>query len=298
MWVNEMELQVIESQLLTLLETNEKEALQVATKAAKKYENLVLVDEDALPDYKSSRAENNKFIKELKDAWKSEKAKHDEEIAERKALYDEAIKLFAINEENIKKQVDDFESDLRNVRKKNVEEQIASVVAIYQLDERHAPMLTLEKSYLTKDMTKGNKLITILKNRAEEIAKVQQLYNMQLEMINTACKIYNFDNTPWLKLLETQDVSTVVNEIHLSGNRQREKTEATTKDVEKHEAELKEQEMEIETIANAPTTTYSEPFKVDNGIYTHILKISGTGQQMHMLNDFLTDKGFEFTTLK
>lgn len=322
-----MELQIIESSKPKIT-FNEEEMEQYLTKELAKLENLV-VTKETLKDDTKTKQELKKLADSVSrfriDTTREMSTEIDAFAVKLKKLYKKIMEIHdAINE-----QIKAFEEERKNKRRKEVEELIAVEVEVYQLDEKHAAQLTLDESYLNKS-AKDTKITADLKNRAEVLKIAQDTVVKNRELIISTCDLHKdtvtLDVDGYLMLFDSgREVFEIVNMINSKvqaelarkqeEERQRQQAEFEAQQKaqrEAFEAEQREREnamrseyeakqAELLKQAQEPVpepAVHSEPMATNNGIYTNILQISGTSEQMYKLHDFLTSNEFEFKRLK
>lgn len=322
-----MELQITKQQN-PVLEFNKDEIKKWAREEVKKYKDLVFT-KDTKKDGKKAVAELRKLKKEMNDtAIKIDKAMS----ADIKKFRDDVKEIAEIVEDAIApidKQIKEFDEAEKQKKRDIINGLIAMIVTEYQLDEKHAAQLTITDKYLNAS-EKIPKITTDLKNRAEVLKIAQMTVAKNLELIISTCDLHKetiaLDVDSYLMLLDSgREVFEVVNMINNKAQaeltrkqeeeRQRQQAEFEAQQKAQREAfeaeqrareeamraEYEAKQAELQKQAQEPQpepAVHSEPIPTNGDIYTNILQISGTSQQMYKLHDFLTSNEFKFKKIK
>lgn len=291
-----MELQLLQ-QIIPVVEFNKEELKEVLGQHLEKYSNLV-VTEETEKDCKKVKAELAKlevnvetFRKDVKKVLSEPISKFEGECKELVALIQE-VKLPIDNQLKI------IEENRKAEKEALINEEIANIIVEFELDAKHAPMLSVNARYLNKTETMS-KITTDLKNRAEVLKTAQISIVRNKEIVKTTCEMYNdrlrnkIDHAGWVMVLDNgTNLQDVVAKIHAEGKR---RLNQELDEVEKEAQEIMSQPI-VEPVIHVEPIKPIELCKEAAGgpILEATLRFYGTRAQMSALRSCMESMGIKY----
>lgn len=290
-----MELQVLE-QVVPVVKFNKEELKEVLAQHLDKYSNLVVTAETE-KDCKDAKTELNKLEKAIETFRKETKKELSEPITQFESDCKELVALIQQVKEPIEKQLNDIVAQQKAEKEEKIREEIAKIVAEYELDEKYSAQILINSTWLNKS-TSMSKITTDIKNLAETLKIAQMSVVRYREIIKTTCEMHNgrlktpLDATGWLALLDRgEDVQFIVEKIHEEGKR-------------RLAAEIEKEEKQAQEILNTPEpkpVVHVEPIQqvglskeAQGPELCATLKFYGTAAQFKCLKDVMTKIGIRY----
>ena len=311
-----MELQIYnptEENSIKQIDWNFDELKKEITEKTEMYDSLVYTDE-TIKEAKNDRAKLNKLIKALEDERKNVKKRMLEPYTKFESQVKELVSLILNANSNIDSQVKSYEQKKRDEKLEKVREIYEKAMSV-EGAEGIADILPFERvfkeSYLNSSTT--FKLIT------NEIEDLRDRVRHDLEVINEDASEYQFEmKQAYLKNLDMTEALSV-KQKHEENARKKAEYEAQRK--AEMEARKAKEEAEAQRLSQAGKTTdvsetdeavqqmeAAQPEEVsaeaenpkateNEEMYTIVIKVSGTGNQLNALGAFLTGNKIKYEQL-
>lgn len=249
----------------------------------KKYDGLVFTEETVL-DCNKTIAELRKGKRALDDFRKKTKKELTKSVTEFENQCKELNKKFDEVIDPLVEQSDFFEEQRRNEKRQKVQKIVDELIQVQGLNEKYAQMLVIEDQYLNK--TKTLKSIREELTITAETLGIQQdkeeadkeLIKTKVELANAKYNV-NLSETPYIRLLEYENVEDIVTKINLDAERE------------------SQVEVEVEPDEEIIQPTMSEPNESAE-IYMERYEVHGTDAQLDALEDFMKYQGLEWKIIE
>lgn len=249
----------------------------------KKYDGLVFTEETVL-DCNKTIAELRKGKRALDDFRKKTKKELTKSVTEFENQCKELNKKFDEVIDPLVEQSDFFEEQRRNEKRQKVQKIVDELIQVQGLNEKYAQMLVIEDQYLNK--TKTLKSIREELTITAETLGIQQdkeeadkeLIKTKVELANAKYNV-NLSETPYIRLLEYENVEDIVTKINLDAERE------------------SQVEVEVEPDEEIIQPTMSEPNESAE-IYMERYEVEGTEEQLDALEEFMTANGLEWKIIE
>lgn len=253
----------------------------------KKYEDLIFTEE-TVADCNKTIAELRKGKRALDEFRKKTKKELTKSITEFENQCKELNKKFDEVIDPLVEQSDFFEEQRRNEKRQKVQKIVDKLVQEQGLNEKYASQLTIEDQHLNKTKT--------LKSIREELTATAETLGLQQdkeesdkELIKTKVELanakynVNLSETPYVRLLEYENVEDIEIKINLDAERE-----------SKVEPEPEPEPISDELIE---LVTMPEP-KEDKEIYMERYEVHGTDAQLDALEDFMKYQDLEWKIIE
>ncbi len=253
----------------------------------KKYDGLVFTEE-TVQDCNKTIAELRKGKRSLDDFRKKTKKELTKSVTEFENQCKELNKKFDEVIDPLVEQSDFFEENRRNEKRQKVQKIVDELIKEQGLNEKFASQLIIEDQYLNKSKT--------LKSIKEELATTAETLGIQQdkeeadkELIKTKVELanatynVNLSETPYVRLLEYENVEDIETKINLDAERE-----------SKVEPEPEPEPISDELIE---LVTMPEP-KEDEEIYMERYEVHGTDAQLDALEDFMKYQDLEWKIIE
>lgn len=253
----------------------------------KKYDGLVFTEE-TVQDCNKTIAELRKGKRSLDDFRKKTKKELTKSITEFENQCKELNKKFDEVIDPLVEQSDFFEEQRRIEKKEKVQKIVDELIKEQGLNEKYAQMLVIEDQYLNKTKTLKS-IREELTTTAETLGVQQDKEESDKELIKTKVELanakynVNLSETPYVKLLEYENVEDIEIKINLDAERE-----------SKVEPEPEPEPISDELIE---LVTMPEP-KEDEEIYMERYEVHGTDAQLDALEDFMKYQDLEWKIIE
>lgn len=266
---------------------NYKEVEVFLDEALKKYEGLVFTEETAtdcnktIAELRKGKRALDEFRKKTKKELTKSVTAFENQCKELNKKFDEVI-------DPLVEQADDFEKQRREEKRVKVQQIVDELVKEQGLNEKYAQMLVIEDQYLNKTKTLKS-IREELTTTAETLGVQQDKEESDKELIKTKVELanakynVNLSETPYVRLLEYENVEDIEIKINLDAERE-----------SKVEPEPEPEPISDELIE---LVTMPEP-KEDEEIYMERYEVHGTDAQLDALEDFMKYQDLEWKIIE
>lgn len=255
----------------------------------KKYKGLVFTEE-TVQECNKTIAELRKGKRSLDDFRKKTKKELTKSVTEFENQCKELYKKFDEVIDPLVEQSDFFEEQRRNEKRQKIQKIVDELIQEQGLNEKYAQMLVIEDQYLNKSKTLKS-IREELTITAETLSIQQDKEEADKELIKTKVELanakynVNLSETPYIRLLEYENVEDIETKIMLDAER-----ESRIKVEVEPESELISDELiELETMP--------EPNESAE-IYMERYEVHGTDAQLDALEDFMKYQGLEWKIIE
>jgi len=255
----------------------------------KKYDGLVFTEETVL-DCNKTIAELRKGKRALDDFRKKTKKELTKSVIEFENQCKELNKKFDEVIDPLVEQSNFFEEQRRNEKRQKVQKIVDELIQEQGLNEKYAQMLVIEDQYLNKSKTLKS-IREELTITAETLGIQQDKEEADKELIKTKVELanakynVNLSETPYIRLLEYENVEDIETKIMLDAERE-----------SRIEVEV-EPEPELISDELIELVTMPEPNESAE-IYMERYEVHGTDAQLDALEDFMKYQGLEWKIIE
>ena len=285
------------------------------TAKAETYKNLVYTDEN-IKEAKTDRANLNKFVKALEDKRKDVKKMMMEPYTQFEVQVKELVAIIDEATTNIASQVKAYDQKKRDEKLERVKEIYEKAMSV-EGAEGIKEILPFEKVFKENYLNSS----TTFKSITNEIEDARDRVRHDLEVINADTGEYQFEmKQAYLKNLDMTEALAVKQQFEENARKKAEYEAKRKAEMEerkaREEAEMQkiaqagkqaveklqpeETQQEVESEKSEPMQNEAEESKVteQEEIYTIVIKVSGTGNQLNALGQFLTSNNIKYTQLQ
>lgn len=297
------------------IDWNFEELKKEITEKAEMYGSLVYTDEN-IKEAKADRAKLNKFIKVLEDKRKDVKKMMLEPYTQFESQVKELVSIIGEANDNIASQVKAYTEKLREEKREKVKEIYDKAMSV-EGAEGIAEILTFDRVFKESFLNSS----TTFKSIVNEIEDLRDRVRHDLEVINADTGEYQFEmKQAYLKNLDMTEAISVKQQFEENARKKAEYEAKRKAEMEerkaREEAEMQKiaqagkqvvakmqpegTQQEVESEKSEPMQNEAEESKVtgQEEIYTIVIKVSGTGNQLNALGQFLTSNNIKYTQLQ
>jgi len=285
-----------------IVEFNYEELAANLDENLKKYEGLTFTEDD-IAEGKKTVAELRKGKKAV-DTYRLEtKKKLTKSVTDFENQCKDLNKKFDQVLNPLVSQMDQFEEDRKEVKRKEVQEVIDNLITDNYIDGAFASELVIVDEHLNKG--KSLKVITDeLTLKAEALKSRQETYNANKEIVENTVEIANnrYDVTlttaAYVRLLDHKDVKEIKTQIlddaqnEVEKQMERERLKKTMEEERAKRAALVEEVTPIAVEEPEPVVVVEEADGIET--FFEVYKITGTASQLDALEDFMNQEEIQF----